>query len=148
VRGGLVTVLFVCRMNAARSQLAEGLARSMAPSGTRILSAGLSAFSVLPEVRRALAELGIDASGQVSKPLEAVRAEAVDEVIVLDEAARDEVAAAFPFAPLRVWPIPDPTLVKDRALFPRAVREVRDELKRRIEAWLGERRGSGGGGIR
>ena len=33
-------VLFLCVANSARSQMAEGLARSMAPEGTEVFSAG------------------------------------------------------------------------------------------------------------
>ena len=54
-------LLFLCVANSARSQLAEGLARSLAPSGVRISSAGSQPGQLRPEAAQVLAELGIDA---------------------------------------------------------------------------------------
>ena len=47
-------VLFLCVANSARSQMAEGIARSLAPVGTKLWSAGSRPTSVRPEAIAAL----------------------------------------------------------------------------------------------
>ena len=53
-------VLFLCVANSARSQMAEGIARSLAPAGVTVSSAGSQPSRVNPLAIRALDELGID----------------------------------------------------------------------------------------
>lgn len=61
-------VLFLCTGNSARSQLAEGILRALAGEHYEIFSAGTEPKgSILPEVREAMREVGIDISGQWSK---------------------------------------------------------------------------------
>jgi arsenate reductase len=59
-------VLFLCTHNSARSQMAEGLLRAWAGDRFEALSAGVEATEVRPLAIRAMAELGIDISGQAS----------------------------------------------------------------------------------
>jgi hypothetical protein len=56
-------ILFLCVANSARSQIAEGIARSMVPPGVEIWSAGSHPTSVRPEAISVLQEIGIDISG-------------------------------------------------------------------------------------
>jgi arsenate reductase len=60
-------VLFLCTHNSARSQMAEGLLRTMYPDRYEAYSAGVEATSVDPRAVRAMLEIGIDISGQHSK---------------------------------------------------------------------------------
>ncbi len=60
-------VLFLCVANSARSQMAEGIARSLAPPGVTIESAGSRPSQVNPVAIRALDELGIDLRSHRSK---------------------------------------------------------------------------------
>ena len=60
-------ILFLCVANSARSQIAEGIASSIAPTGVRVSSAGSNPTSVRPEAVAVLHEIGIDISRQVSK---------------------------------------------------------------------------------
>src|SRR5659263_572288 len=53
-------ILFLCVANSARSPMAEGIARSLAPSGVKVSSAGSSPASVTPQAIRVLKEIGID----------------------------------------------------------------------------------------
>ena len=68
-------VLFLCVANSARSQLAEGIARSLAPPGVTVWSAGSQPTRVRPEAIAALAEIGIDISGHRSKSVSEIPAD-------------------------------------------------------------------------
>lgn len=72
-------ILFLCAANSARSQMAEGVARSLASSGIKIWSAGSRPTKVRPEAIRVLREIGIDISGHHSKAVSEIPA---DEVIL------------------------------------------------------------------
>jgi len=60
-------VLFLCTHNSARSQMAEGLLRSMYGDRYEAYSAGVAATSVDPRAVLVMEEMGIDISGQRSK---------------------------------------------------------------------------------
>jgi arsenate reductase len=64
-----IHVLFLCTYNSARSQMAEGYLRSIAGNRLEIASAGLEPAGVHPLAIRAMQEVGIDISGQRSKPV-------------------------------------------------------------------------------
>lgn len=117
------TILFLCVKNSARSQMAEGLARSMAPPGYRFLSAGSDPGTVNPLAIQALAEERIDISTHRAKGLASVSLDEVDTVVTL---CAEEVCPVVPGQVSRLhWPLPDP---KDLPSF----RTVRDELRRRL----------------
>lgn len=129
------TILFVCHFNSIRSQLAEGLARSMAPPDVRILSGGIESLGVNPDVRRALDEIGIDSSKQYSKVVHVYLQETIDEIIVLDESLRSQVAPLFPASILQIWPTLDPaTGEREKDKRATLLRRIRDELAARIQA--------------
>ena len=124
-------VLFLCVANSARSQMAEGIARSLAPAGVRISSAGSSPSRVNPLAIRALDEIGIDIRGQRSKSVDAIPPEGVEAVITL---CAEEVCPVFLGRAHRVhWGLPDPAGAggtEEERL--QAFRNVRDELRRRL----------------
>ena len=72
-----VRVLFLCTHNSARSQMAEGFLRALGGGRYEVASAGTEATHVRPEAITAMAELGIDISGQTSKTLESYRDDGV-----------------------------------------------------------------------
>ena len=123
-------ILFLCVANSARSQLAEGLARSLAPAGVRISSAGSAPTTVRPQAIEALAEIGLDISShrsiginEVELPVEAVITLCAEEVcpVWLERASRLH------------WGLPDPAAESgstDDDI--EAFREVRDELSKRL----------------
>ena len=76
-------ILFLCVANSARSQLAEGIARVLAPPGVTVWSAGSQPTRVRPEAIAALAEIGIDISRHRSKAVAEIPAAEVDTVITL-----------------------------------------------------------------
>jgi arsenate reductase len=130
-------VLFLCTHNSARSQMAEGLLRRLAGDRFEVYSAGTEATSVRPEAVVAMAELGLDISGQESETLERYLGEPFDHVITVCDDA-NEACPVFPGAKNRLhWSFRDPSRVagsdEERlAMF----REVRDEIRARIEREL------------
>jgi protein-tyrosine-phosphatase len=124
-------VLFLCVANSARSQMAEGIARSLAPAGVTISSAGSRPSSVNPLAVKALAELGLDISGQRSKSVADVPPGDVDAVVTL---CAEEVCPVWLGKALRVhWGLPDPAhagATEEERL--EAFRSVRDELRLRL----------------
>ncbi len=101
-------VLFLCVANSARSQMAEGIARALAPEGVRVSSAGSEPTSLRPEAVEALREIGIDISGHRSKGMDEVE-RPVDAVVTL---CAEEVCPAWLGPALRVhWGLPDPAAV-------------------------------------
>jgi arsenate reductase (thioredoxin) len=126
-------ILFLCVANSARSQMAEGIARSLAPACVRIESAGSRPTSVRPEAVAVLGEIGIDISGHRAKAVSEIPSDGIDTVITLCGA---EECPIFAGKVRRVhWGLPDPGafqgLEKDRL---DAFRRTRDELRRRIGA--------------
>jgi arsenate reductase len=130
-------VLFLCTHNSARSQMAEGLLRSLGGSAFVVASAGTVATHVRPEAIAAMAELHIDISDQTSKTLDIYLHEPWDDVITVCDDAND----ACPFFPggrhRHHWSTPDPAGVQgDEATRLAAFRAARDSLRARIEADL------------
>jgi len=128
-------VLFLCVANSARSQMAEGIARSLAGRRLPVQSAGSAPSRVNPLAVRALAEIGIDISGQRSKSVGEIDRDTVGMVITL---CAEEVCPVYLGGARRLhWPLPDPAghgESEEESL--ERFRAVRDELRRRISAWL------------
>ena len=117
------TILFLCVKNSARSQMAEGLARAIAPAGYRFLSAGSDPGVINPLAIQALAEQRIDISQYHAKGLAGIALDQVDTIVTL---CAEEVCPVVPGNVRRLhWPLADP---KDIETF----RAVRDELRRRL----------------
>jgi arsenate reductase len=126
-------VLLLCVANSARSQMAEGIARSLAPASVKISSAGSQPSKLNPLAVKALAEIGIDISGQLSKSVNDIPTDDVDAVITL---CAEEVCPVFLGKARRIhWGLPDPASAAggDSARL-EAFRQVRDELRRRLAA--------------
>lgn len=124
-------ILFLCVANSARSQMAEGLARQMAPKTIAISSAGSSPSSVRPEALEVLREIGIDISKHHSKSTDDIDGSDVDVVITL---CADEVCPVWLHKARRFhWGLPDPAAsTGDQQARLNAFREVRDELRKRL----------------
>jgi arsenate reductase (thioredoxin) len=128
-------ILFLCTGNAARSQMAEGLARADHGDVLDVVSAGSRpAGWVHPLAIRALADVGIDASGHTSKSADQFINEPFDVVVtVCDSAAQD--CPNWPGAKrIEHWPIEDPSYgPDDPATRPDRFAATRDDLRRRID---------------
>ena len=127
-------VLFLCTHNSARSQMAEGLLRSLGHGEFEVASAGTVATRVRPEAIAAMQELGIDISGQSSKTLQQFLGDEWDEVITVCDSA-NESCPVFPGAKKRRhWSVDDPSGVTGSdAERLAAFRRARDDLKGRME---------------
>jgi len=130
-------VLFLCTHNSARSQMAEGLLRSLGGDRFEVHSAGTEATAVRPLAVEAMREIGIDISRQTSKTLDRFVDQDFDQVITVCDDA-NESCPVFPNATGRLhWSLPDPSKAtgsKDAQLA--AYRAVRDDLRSRIHAEL------------
>jgi arsenate reductase len=127
----MTTVLFVCRENAGRSQISQALFEKAAAGRHSALSAGTRpAERVHPEVTEAMRELDIDLDGREPKPLTRDLAQQADVVVTMG--CGDEC----PYIPGKRyvdWELPDPAGQPIER-----VREIRDEIARRIQALLME----------
>ena len=130
-------VLFICTHNSARSQMAEGLLRNLGGNRFESYSAGTEATLVRPPAMRAMAEIGIDITGQSSKTLTRYLSEPFDEVITVCDAAA-QACPVFPGAKRQQhWSFPDPSQAQGSEQEQLAVyRSVRDAIHTRIETEL------------
>jgi phosphate transport system protein len=132
-------ILFLCRQNAGRSQMAEALARKLLPPGIHIYSAGAEpAQAVNPTAVAVMNEVGIDISQQRPTPVAEVPWGDVDTVITL---CADEVTVVPPRGLVQYhWPLPDPAETRGSENDIRsAFRGSRDEIQRRLQALVDSR---------
>ncbi|RZU63326.1 arsenate reductase ArsC [Zhihengliuella halotolerans] len=123
------SVLFVCVHNAGRSQMAAAFLTSLAGDQIDVRSAGSApAETVNPAAVEAMAELGIDMSTEVPKILTTDAVAASDVVITMG--CGDE-CPFFPGKRYEDWKLEDPA-----GQGVDAVRPIRDDIKRRIEALI------------
>lgn len=76
-------VMFVCKKNSRRSQMAEGFARKLGEGKIAVTSSGLATSQVDPITTQVMSEIGIDISAQTSKPLNDFNPQDYDAVISL-----------------------------------------------------------------
>ena len=133
-------VLVLCTHNSARSQMAEGLLRALAPDRFDVASAGTEATRVHPLAIRAMDELGIDLRGHRSKTVDRLLAEPWDYVITVCDGAHER-CPLFPGRTTRLhWSFEDPSAAtgsEDERLA--VFRRVRDAIAARLRGWVGER---------
>lgn len=117
--------------------MAEALARELSAEGIEAISAGTDPRPLDPRAVEAMAEVGIDISGQRSKPVLDLRDRSFDFVISLCDRAR-ESCVALPTAGETIhWRIDDPTIAEGpEAIVLKGYRRARDDLKRRIGLFL------------
>ena len=127
----MARVLFVCLHNAGRSQMSEALFTRAAAGRHEADSAGTTpAERVHPEVAEAMGELDIDLSGREPRALTRELAEAADVVVTMG--CGDE-CPYIPGQRYLDWDLPDP---KGQPL--ERVREIRDDIRSRVDALLAE----------
>ena len=138
---GTPRVLFLCTGNACRSQMAEGWLRHLAGDRLVSLSAGTDPHGLNPRAVAAMADAGIDISGQTSDHLDDYLAHPPEMVIAVCSNAADNCPTMPGNTEVLCWPFPDPAPggvdeganeEETRARF----HEVRDAIRERIESWL------------
>jgi arsenate reductase len=120
-------VLFVCVHNAGRSQMAAGYLQHLAGDRVDVLSAGSQpADQVNPAAVAAMAEEGIDIRAEQPKLLTDSAVQTADVVVTMG--CGDE-CPFYPGKRYEDWVLDDPA---GQGID--AVRPIRDEIRRRVEA--------------
>jgi arsenate reductase (thioredoxin) len=128
------TVLFACVHNAGRSQMAAAWFNLLSdPTKARAISAGTDPGPrVHPEVVVAMNEVGVDLAGAPTSTLTMELAQRAQMLITM---GCGDQCPVVPGLKRDDWPLEDP---KDKPLA--RVREIRDEIRQRVETLL-EREG-------
>jgi len=125
------TVLYVCVHNAGRSQMAAGYTRALSDGRVTVLSGGSEPGDrINPVAVQAMAEEGIDITGNVPQLLTTDQVRASDAVITM---GCGDACPIFPGKRYEDWELEDPA-GKDLD----TVRRVRDDIKQRVEALLAD----------
>jgi len=125
------SVLFVCVHNAGRSQMAAGFLTQLSGGAVEVRFAGsLPGDQVNPSAVAAMAEVGVDISGQTPRVLTTDDIQASDVVITM---GCGDACPIFPGKRYLDWDLEDPA-AKGVA----AVRPIRDEIKALVQALLFE----------
>jgi len=130
-------VLFVCTGNSVRSQMAEGLLKTLGSEQWRVRSAGIIQSFVHPLAIRVMEEIGIDISQQTSKSMDQFAKKKFDFVITLCDHAAQFCPTFGGHGKRLHWPFEDPagatgTMEERLVVF----RRIRDGIKRKIEEFL------------
>lgn len=125
------TVLFVCVHNAGRSQMAAGYLRELSGGNVEVLSAGSEPRDQInPIAIQVMAEEGIDIANNAPKIL---TIQAVQESDVVITMGCGDVCPVFPGKRYEDWLLDDPAGQEIAK-----VREIRDEIRGRVEELLKE----------
>ena len=125
------SVLFVCVHNAGRSQMAAGWLNHLSGGVVEVRSAGsLPADQINPVAVEAMGEEGVDITAEQPKVLTTEAVQASDVVITM---GCGDVCPIFPGKRYEDWALEDPA---GQGID--AVRPIRDEIRKRVEALLRE----------
>jgi protein-tyrosine-phosphatase len=136
------SVLFMCRMNAVRSPMAERLARQALPSSIFVASAGIHVGTPDPFVEAVLAEDGLELGERVPKTLDDLEDDYFDLIVTLAPEAHHAALELTRTLAVEVeyWPTIDPTATQgSREQVMAAYRDLRDRLKARIDERFGRK---------
>ena len=133
-------VLFFCKHNSCRSQMAEALLRRLAGDRFDVYSAGLHPRPVHPLVHTVMEERGVDTSGQTSKSIDLyIGKDIFDYIIIVCKESEADCPSLYPLA-LNVlrWPMNDPASVQAevRTDAMESFRDIRDEIETKLTEWL------------
>jgi glutathione/glutaredoxin type arsenate reductase len=120
-------VMFVCKKNSRRSQMAEGFARTLGAGRIDVTSSGLEASQVDPTTVQVMSEIGIDISSQTSKLLSDFTPEDYNAVISLCGCGVNLPGSWVLREIFSDWQLDDP---EGQSI--ETFRRVRDEVKERV----------------
>jgi arsenate reductase len=135
-------VLFICIHNSARSQMAEAWLNHTCGEFFEAQSAGLEPGTLNPLAVEVMREAGIDISGKKTQAVFDVfkSGQLFSHVVTVCDESSAEKCPIFPGPTKRLhWSFADPSQVtgtNEEKL--RQVREVRDEIRTKIEEWCEE----------
>jgi arsenate reductase (thioredoxin) len=125
------SVLFVCVHNAGRSQMAAAFLTHLSAGAVEVRSAGSApAETVNPSAVQAMAEVGIDIAAEKPKILTDRAVRESDVVITM---GCGDTCPFYPGRRYEDWVLDDPA-----GKGVEAVRPIRDEIRRRVEALLSD----------
>lgn len=130
-------VLFLCTHNSARSQMAEGLLRSIASDQFEVFSAGTEPGRLHPLALKAMTELGIDVSQHYAKGIDTYRDAKFDYVITVCDRAKESCPYLPGHRDLISWSFDDPSAAQgseEERL--EAFRCIRDQIRERLEEFV------------
>jgi len=138
-----IRVLFICGHNSARSQMAELFLEKLGKGAFKAESAGLElAERINPLVVEAMQEIGFDLEGKGMQRVMDLyeQGREYDFVIAVCDAAKAGRCPVFPGSGKRLhWPFEDPASLEGSWEERLArTREIRDEIRRRVELWIEE----------
>jgi arsenate reductase len=122
-------ILFICTHNSARSQMAEGIMKSLYSEYYNVYSAGTEPLEINPQAIKVMKEIGLDISKQRSKSLEEFRDFRFDYVVTVCDQAQ-ESCPFFPGGIIIHKGFKDPSQssgTEDEILA--SFRKTRDEIK-------------------
>ncbi|KZS73595.1 phosphotyrosine protein phosphatase [Mycobacterium kansasii] len=129
IRNGKPTVLFLCTHNAGRSQMALGFFTHLAGDRAVAWSGGSEpGDDINPAAIQAMAEVGIDITGEFPKPWTDEIVQAADVIVTM---GCGDACPMFPGRRYENWELPDPA---GQSL--EAVRPIRDEVEKRVRRLL------------
>ena len=135
-------VLFICVHNSARSQMAEAFLKDICGDHFEAHSAGLEPGTLNPIAVEAMREVGIDISHKGTQSVFDVfkSGELFAYVITVCDESSAERCPIFPGVTTRLhWSFPDPAaLTGTREERLKGTREIRDQIRDRIEMWCDE----------
>src|SRR5271157_428041 len=130
-------VLFLCTGNSCRSQIAEAFLKKYAGDRFEVYSAGLDPKPINPLTIKVMEEIGMDMSGQYSKPLTLYMGKVHFGYLITVCSNAEKECPIFPGMGMRLhWPFEDPAKFEgseEEKL--RKFREVRDQIDQKVHEW-------------
>ncbi len=126
-------ILFLCVANSARSQLAEGLAKSLFGNNAQVESAGSEpSGKVQPWAIESLKEIDIDISQNWSKSYDQISPNFLDKLNFVITLCAEELCPVLRSEAKRIhWPIEDPAKAPEEKKA-EAFRLARDAIKGKL----------------
>jgi arsenate reductase len=136
-----MNILFMCVANSARSQLAEGLAKSLFGDDVEIESAGSKPSKVNPLAVEAMKEVGIDLSNHYSKTADNLSPRFLVKLDYVITLCAEEVCPVLVSKAKKLhWPMPDPAghgeMSHEEQL--QLFRVTREEIKKKLIVFKNE----------
>ena len=125
-------VLFACRENACRSQMASAFAQHLAGNRLEVFNGGSQpAEKINPDMAKVMAEIDIDMAYRIPKTIDAAISHSPPEAIITTGCG--EECPYVPGALRQDWDLPDPAGQSIEFM-----RDVRDEIERRVKDLITE----------